>query len=106
MGRVEEESVGCQEMRYRRKSAEVYAVRFSATPEGIEELKSLCGLSLGRVIRPAAGSPAEAEICSLEGGRMVVTQVATEGDWVVMEPPGRLHVCGNDVFESKYEPIA
>ena len=92
-------------MKYRRKSAEVYAVRFSATPEGIEELRSLCGSSLGRVIRPAAGLPAEAEICAHEHGRMIVTHVAKEGDWVVMEPPGSFHACSNEHFESKYEPV-
>ena len=92
-------------MKYRRKSDEVYAVRFSATPEGMEQLKSLCGISLGRVIRPLPGSPAEAEICTLEDGRMVVSHVASEGDWVVMEPPGRFHVCRDDVFQSRYEPI-
>lgn len=91
-------------MKYRRKSAEVYAVRFSATPEGIEELKSLCGSSLGRVIRASPGQPAEAEICAPEHGRMIVTHVAREGDWVVMEPPGRLHSCSSEHFGATYEP--
>lgn len=103
MGGLEEKPVLGKEMKYRRKSVEVYAVRFTATPEGIEELKSLCGSSLGRVLRPAPRLPAEAEICSLKCGRMVVTHVAKEGDWVVMEPPGSFHACDDDYFNSMYE---
>ena len=103
MGGLEEGPGGREEMKYRRRFSEVYAVRFSATPDGIEELKALCGSSLGRVVRASPGEPAEAEIGSLEGGRMVVKYVVREGDWVVMEPPGVLRVCDHDLFCSMYE---
>jgi len=105
LGGVEEDAVRGEEMKYRRRSVDVYAVRFAATPEGIEELRSLCGHSLGRVVRPAPGQPAEAEICAPEHGRMVVTHVVKEGDWVVMEPPGRIHDCSDDHFQATYESV-
>ncbi len=93
-------------MRFRKKPVEIDAVRFSASPQGLEQLKSFCGESLGRVIRPSSGSPAEAEICTLEDGKsFVVKHIATEGDWVIRGVKGEYYPCKPDIFEMTYEPV-
>lgn len=92
-------------MKFRKKPVEVEAVRFSATKEGIEELRSFCGESLGRVVRHPGLRP-EAEICTLEDGRnMVVKHIATEGDWIIRGVKGEFYPCRNDIFEATYEAV-
>jgi hypothetical protein len=90
-------------MRYRKKPVVIDAVRFSATPEGLEELKSFCDDSLGRVLQ-WPDMPAEAEICTLEDGtNMRVKHIATEGDWIIRGVRGELYPCRNDIFMETYE---
>lgn len=102
MGGVEEEPVFRQEVRFKRRSADVEAVCFDASAEGIEVLKGFCGDSLGLVLRPTSG-PAEAELCTLEGDRMVVRHIALEGDWIVRDEDGFFHPCRPEVFKRLYE---
>lgn len=93
-------------MRFRKRPIEVEAVKFEATKEGIEILKSFCGDALGRVLRPDASTPAEAEICTLEDGvHMSVRHVATEGDWVIKDATGEFYPCRPEVFASTYDPV-
>lgn len=106
MGRVEEGSVQRKKMKFRKKPVEVEAVRFYPSPEGLENLKVFCGVSLGRVLR-GQGQPAEAEICTLEdGNRLVVRHIATEGDWVIKGIKGEYYPCKPDIFEATYEPVS
>lgn len=93
-------------MRFRKRPIEVEAIRFSATSEGLDRLRSFCGGSLGRVIRVSPGGPAEAEICDPKDGRsLIVKHVATEGEWIVKDGDGSLHPCRPEIFESLYDPI-
>jgi len=93
-------------MRFRKKPVEVDAVRFDASESGIEALKSFCGESLGRIVRPSASEPAEAEICTLEDGqRLVVRHIATEGDWVIRGVKGEFYACKADIFDATYEEV-
>lgn len=90
-------------MRFRKKPVEVEAVRFCSTADGINDLRSFCGDSLGRVLQ-WPDMPAEAEICTLEDGtRAVVKHIATEGDWVIKGVKGEFYPCKPDIFEVTYE---
>lgn len=92
-------------MKFRKRPVEIEAVRFFATKESIEELRSFCGDALGRVLQ-WPDSPAEAEICTLEDGTNInVIHVATEGDWIIRGVKGEFYPCKPDVFEQTYEFI-
>lgn len=93
-------------MRFRKRPVEVEAVKFSATDEGIKELRSFCGDSLGRILQ-WPDMPAEAEICTLEDGtNMRVKHIATEGDWIIRGVRGELYPCRNDIFMETYEAVS
>lgn len=92
-------------MRFRKRPVEIEAVRFSATEEGVRELRSFCGGSLGRVLQ-WPDMPAEAEICTLEDGtNMRVKHIATEGDWIIRGVKGEFYPCKSDIFEATYEAV-
>jgi hypothetical protein len=105
VGGLEEDPVGRQEMRFRKKPVEVEAVRFVSTAEGIDLLRSFCGDSLGRVLQ-WPDMLAEAEICTLEDGtNMKVKHIATEGDWIIKGVKGEFYPCKHDIFEVTYEAV-
>lgn len=91
-------------MRFRRRAADVEAIRFDASAQGLEALKAFCGDSLGWVLRMPSGG-AEAELCDRVGDDMVVRHVAVEGDWIVRDDDGSIHPCSPKVFERLYESV-
>lgn len=93
-------------MKFRKRPIEVEAVRFCSTSDGVKELHSFCGNSLGRVLL-WPDMPAEAEILTLEdGSRAVVKHIATEGDWIIRGVMGELYPCKPEIFEKTYEEVS
>ena len=93
--------------KYRKKPVVVEAVKFIYSSEGMQELRSFCGLALGDVVKARSPfSKAEAEIFTLEDGALLrVGHIATEGDYIIKGVQGEFYACKPDIFAQTYELV-
>jgi methionyl-tRNA synthetase len=92
-------------MQYRKKPVVIDAELFTYPPT--PEFKEFVGDHLGIIQKSGhIGSKAEAQIYTLEDGRiMKVAHIATEGDYVIKGVEGEFYACKPEIFHKTYEAI-
>jgi hypothetical protein len=93
-------------MQYRKKPVVIDAELFTYPPT--PEFKEFVGKYLGNIKKSRhIGSKAEAQIYTLEDGRiMKVAHIATEGDYVIKGVEGEFYACKPEIFHKTYEAIS
>lgn len=94
-------------MKYKTKPVEIEAIQFIYSTDGINELKTFCGESLGNISKARhIGAKGEAHILTLEDGKdNSVKHIATEGDYIIKGLKGEFYPIKPDIFHMKYELV-